>query len=1097
MADLRNSQRISYKATYNQISPAVTAAKRGGPLPLLRAVEKAAFAQSLQINETELAELERALGGSADGGKGEAGVAGTAAADNAALQALAAIRQLVTDNTGTSTLNNAALFADIAPATLIEVAGVLVTYRETVAAAVTKSVAGILTAYRSALTPPAPAPAPAAAEDGGSAPAPAGDRRSGLTRSGIPIVTTMTTVVEHEPAAEGRTEQERTRQEHAEPDDDLADEAAATEARGYTVHIAVDDSAAAPAALSPTLSAAVPATYTPGNSEALAWAEKYQPKLFAGLADHLQPYLGVAPEERAAIGGSTALLEALTSTLAAVLDARALKGTIAGFDSRMAIEPVGNLHLERIEMYPAGVERGELAHSVPLAPGETVNISHKEWAVTEQEFEDIVQDYFEGYSEQGVAEKTDVAMSNDSQSQHSTALNLGASLSASYSTVTLSTTFGYNSASNDSQSKKDSRNHSMDITKKASSRTKKDHKVTFKVTSVTGSEDQSVRVISNPSTTDAMRIDYFQLARKWKMDLLRYGLRMTYDIVIPNPGSGIFTLVDEVATLDAAINTPFSFTLPLSAIYYNSLATDPQAISNYDQLAAHYNTSVTAPPEVRKWVNVHKETTEVSDYDHVHFDSVEFDIDDNYYIYESQVELRKQIDTGETRDYFRMIGGETVAQGLANLVGESGHLSLDFTYQYIYNYAINITISCRPKVQVLLDWRIQVWNQIRQAAQDQYNQSVQSLKDRQAELVQQIADFDALTLRRMEQEEVMKGVLRWLLGPSFYLVPFSISSLFDPDSNDPAVQNVLDPNRLSYSQWLDVMERGEFIKYIHNAVEWENVLYFTYPYFWDDNRLWDLKKFLYHPDPTHRTFLRSGAARVVLTIRPGFEPSFTSLIETGAFGGLPGPHPYVTIAQEIQDFANTNYPGFPPANPEQDARPLLYLEQRRVWKEMQFIVQLLNACKAATGTFPPGEPGDAVPAAALTPYLDGPVVIDGQNYNGINDYNTQSNNQQLALDPATPQEALLPTYAAVPVSDVAWNNPYFYKCPGDTGDYDLISYGADGQPGGDDKDADISANSEASLISTWYEYTPTSAMDIGITMNQPNVVPPEPSPEIA
>jgi Type II secretion system (T2SS), protein G len=125
------------------------------------------------------------------------------------------------------------------------------------------------------------------------------------------------------------------------------------------------------------------------------------------------------------------------------------------------------------------------------------------------------------------------------------------------------------------------------------------------------------------------------------------------------------------------------------------------------------------------------------------------------------------------------------------------------------------------------------------------------------------------------------------------------------------------------------------------------------------------------------------------------------------------------------------------------------------------------------------------------------VVINGQDYNGVNDYNTQANNQQLALDPTTPQEALLPTYAAVPVSDVAWNNAYFYKCPGDTGDYDLICYGADGQPGGNDKDADISANSEASLISTWYEYTPTGAMDIGITMNQPNVVPPEPSPEIA
>ncbi len=138
-----------------------------------------------------------------------------------------------------------------------------------------------------------------------------------------------------------------------------------------------------------------------------------------------------------------------------------------------------------------------------------------------------------------------------------------------------------------------------------------------------------------------------------------------------------------------------------------------------------------------------------------------------------------------------------------------------------------------------------------------------------------------------------------------------------------------------------------------------------------------------------------------------------------------------------------------------------------------------------------------MPAAALTPYLNGPVTINGTNYNGINDYNTQSNTQTLALDPTTPQDALLPTYAAVPVNDIAWGNPYFYKCPGDTGDYDLICYGSDGAPGGTDKAADISANCEASLISTWYEYTPTAAMDIGITMNAPNVVPPEPDPAIA
>jgi len=36
-----------------------------------------------------------------------------------------------------------------------------------------------------------------------------------------------------------------------------------------------------------------------------------------------------------------------------------------------------------------------------------------------------------------------------------------------------------------------------------------------------------------------------------------------------------------------------------------------------------------------------------------------------------------------------------------------------------------------------------------------------------------------------------------------------------------------------------------------------------------------------------------------------------------------------------------------------------------------------------------------------------------------------------------------------------WGNPYIYKFPGQHGDYDLISYGKDGQPGGEGEAADI------------------------------------------
>jgi len=36
-----------------------------------------------------------------------------------------------------------------------------------------------------------------------------------------------------------------------------------------------------------------------------------------------------------------------------------------------------------------------------------------------------------------------------------------------------------------------------------------------------------------------------------------------------------------------------------------------------------------------------------------------------------------------------------------------------------------------------------------------------------------------------------------------------------------------------------------------------------------------------------------------------------------------------------------------------------------------------------------------------------------------------------------------------------WKNEFVYKCPGDHGEYDIISYGADGKEGGEGEDQDI------------------------------------------
>lgn len=1081
MADLKNSQRISYKATLVQVNPSVIKEeepknpKQEPKNPkeepkhphkktknsnyiekkLKRAIEKSAFVQSFRITKNELNHLKEHYFNLAKETKEER-----------ILAVYTAIESLVEDRTSTSTLNNASNFAEINYTLLIDVANLIIDHRDSIAGAINHDLAKISTKYKASQIKSVN-PESSTAEP--SAPKPDNIKARSKTEfitntDGLPIkkISFLSTTVKPERKPLFRK---------------------IGQINSFGALISTDSSKFEAGHLLPSLNLTSQDSYQPSIKEAIEWAERQENALFTRLFNLIEPYLMTSSDVTESMGRVQSINHFMSESFSINFNKPQLQGAVKGFETRMHIEPIGHLHLERIEMYPVGIERGELIHSVPLAPSETVNISHKEWSVRQQEFEDIVQDSFEGYSEEGVAEKNDISMSNESQTKHATALNVGASLSASYSSVTLSTSFGYNATSDDQESKKDSRNHSMAITKKAAARTKKDHKISFKVSSVIGSEDQSVRMITNPSDVNSMRIDYFQLARKWKVNLLRYGLRMTYDIVIPNPGAEIVTKVNQVRELDAIIDLPFTFKLPLSSITYNSLATDPLLISNYDKFAAENDATVTAPPVARKSVNAHKETTtRISDSDYdtlLLFDYFDFEIDENYYINDLQMEMNYETLVGETRSYLTMLDGKSIYDGLSNLIGKSGKLSIDFMRQFVYTYAINVTFNCRPKVQFLLEWRLQVWNQIRQAAEEKYFKGIQNYKDQRAKLIEEINGYDALTLRRMEQEEIMKGVLRWLLGPSFYIEPSNISSLF--------TQGVLDPNVLSDTQWKDVMEHGEFIKYLHNAVEWENVLYFTYPYFWDDKSLWEFKKFLYHPDPTHRVFLRSGTARVVLTVRPGYETTFSQLVESGTLNPLPGSHPYTTIAEEIQNFAKTNYPGFPPANPEQNARPQLYLEQRKTWKEMQYIIQLLEAYRA----------DDAVSNGFYPTTAQGFAVL--QNYMAaVNAANAASNANDIALNPLIPLSSLLPTYIFpnVPLND-HWGTPYFYKSPGDTGDYDLISFGANGVAGGIDKDADIAANSEASLVSTWFEYTPTGALDIGITSNPPNITPIAVKPDMA
>ena len=716
---------------------------------------------------------------------------------------------------------------------------------------------------------------------------------------------------------------------------------------------------------------------------------------------------------------------------------------INAFKRRSDVSPVGKLHLERLEIYPAGEERGELMFTVPLTPSESVTLSHKEWSTSSQEFGEIVQDFFESYSELGVAEKTDSSMSSENESRHANTLNFGASASYSNFGVSVTTSFGLSDSEENRRSVKESMQRNREVTEKSSARARKEHKISLKLETKSGVEDSSYRTITNPHKDKALRIDYYRFMRKWRTDLLRYGVRMTYDITIPTPGARLFARYKQIAELDEQLRKPFEFIL------------QPSDLNEYNwkEESTKVNAAITPPPDeiigpvmlpIPEFPFITEEESEKTLYG-----KMEFDIPPGYTLlnasFEAQVTPYEKAKNGVV---FHVLDGQNVYQHLPDvgqsviksplprLVKKSGHLTVPYMYLGISVALISLTVTYRRTSAHLANWQMASLTTIRIAAEARYHERQARIQAERDRLWIEISGRDTLSLRRLEREELLRCIMLWLVGPSFPLstqaVDECIKKVFNNeleflkgsdkilDEISPTMKGMTDPESL------EALSFGEFVKFIHQAVEWENLLYFLFPYFWGSEKIGREKLFFEHQDPEHQNFLRAGYTRIVLTIRPGFEESFMELVETGNISGE-SRSPHLPISDMIKFQALTNYSGIPPANPEKHTRPLLYPQQRKTWETMEKVIQALENVKTTTGSYP----------------------------------------QDLSSLPGAPFKD-------------AWGNELIYMMPGSGNDYDLISYGADGKEGGEDINADISAAAGASLIASWFDYTPTSGLDIDV-----------------
>ena len=157
----------------------------------------------------------------------------------------------------------------------------------------------------------------------------------------------------------------------------------------------------------------------------------------------------------------------------------------------------------------------------------------------------------------------------------------------------------------------------------------------------------------------------------------------------------------------------------------------------------------------------------------------------------------------------------------------------------------------------------------------------------------QILGRNPLENRRIEQNELKRLAISILTEQEFD----EFNSLIIGDDGWP---------RLNFEE---IDKEGSYIRFFENAFEWNNIMYIFYPYFWGQRNNWSKYLHFTDPDPDFAAFLKAGAVRIQVPVRPGFESAVSYFIKTkqiweGDDVPMIGDDLYVSVTQEVAESLN-------------------------------------------------------------------------------------------------------------------------------------------------------------------------------------------------
>lgn len=371
---------------------------------------------------------------------------------------------------------------------------------------------------------------------------------------------------------------------------------------------------------------------------------------------------------------------------------------------------------------------------------------------------------------------------------------------------------------------------------------------------------------------------YRWIDKVFKNKVVNYGKRLMYEFMIPEPAAfhkSAIVLDDATAKLEQLIKPldPRTGNGSLALSTHKSVTEN-----NYQHWAALFNAEVTPCPEktitVGKSFSQNKSSND--DYSSSNADTVK--IPDGYYSTSVNLKLNELApygwDAGLGFGHHVISGaGSSLANiGTASKISTpqkyTGELPISYFSMAAHASSGTIEVTCELTTAAFEQWQIETFNTIISSYEDRladYNNKMAQLKEAQADKVK----TNPLLYRQIESTVLRKNCIEYLVGHNAL---GGASMLVGVDVKDI---------RAKYDS-RDLETYAAKVKFFEQAFEWDLMSYYLYPFYWAEKSKWQK---LYNTDQSDdalfRAFLQSGMARVILTVRPGFEEAVNWYMATG------------------------------------------------------------------------------------------------------------------------------------------------------------------------------------------------------------------------